>query len=158
MPRYRNRSAKPAEKFVNKYELTKESKIFRGETVYRIRALKDFGSVKKGELGGYVSGEHNLSQYGSCWIAHEAIAYQHSQVRVFAQIIDRAMLGGNAIAAGGCVICNDAIITGDADVADEVTVGGGTIIGGKIKLRGDVQIYSQGELMAYVEERRAAMV
>lgn len=35
---------------------------------YRIRALKDFGDVKKGDLGGFVQSESNLSQEGNCWI------------------------------------------------------------------------------------------
>ena len=30
--------------------------------MYRIRALKDFSDVKKGDLGGYVESEYNLSQ------------------------------------------------------------------------------------------------
>jgi hypothetical protein len=36
-----------------KYELTKESIDLDGLTLYRIRALKDFGNVKRGDLGKY---------------------------------------------------------------------------------------------------------
>lgn len=40
---------------------------------YRIIALREFTlidgtTVKQGEVGGYVSSEHNLSQSGNCWI------------------------------------------------------------------------------------------
>lgn len=47
-----------------KYELAKEdTKTFTdGGTIYRIRALKDFGDVKAGDLGGYIEKEENLSQ------------------------------------------------------------------------------------------------
>ena len=36
--------------------------------LWRIRACKDFGDVKKGDYGGLVESEDNLSQYGECWI------------------------------------------------------------------------------------------
>ena len=53
-----------------KYELTDETIDVSGTTLHRIKALKDFGNVKKGELGGYVKkgelggyveSEYNLS-------------------------------------------------------------------------------------------------
>ena len=41
-----------------KYELLKDDYIKVGErTVYRIKALKDFGNVKKGDLGGYIANQ-----------------------------------------------------------------------------------------------------
>ena len=36
--------------------------------MWRIRACKDFGNVKRGDFGGLVQSEDNLSQYGECWI------------------------------------------------------------------------------------------
>lgn len=46
-----------------KYELVPETvKEFYSKPMYRIRALKDFSDVKKGDLGGYVESEDNLSQ------------------------------------------------------------------------------------------------
>lgn len=54
-----------------KYELTSESIKVKGRTLYRIRALKTFplrsyGSIKAGELGGYVQSEANLSSPSHC--------------------------------------------------------------------------------------------
>lgn len=40
-----------------KYELTNESKVVNGCTVYRIKALKDFSDVEKGNIGGYIQSE-----------------------------------------------------------------------------------------------------
>ena len=38
-----------------KYELVKEDSIeVGGSTLYRIKALRDFGIVKAGDLGGYI--------------------------------------------------------------------------------------------------------
>lgn len=53
-----------------KYILTNHTCQVEGHTLYRIRALKDFAGVRAGELGGYVEQEHNLSQYGNCWICN----------------------------------------------------------------------------------------
>ena len=55
-----------------KYEMTNITMEFEERTLYRIRALKNFRNVKAGELGGWVSGKHNLSQEGECWIYNEA--------------------------------------------------------------------------------------
>lgn len=58
-----------------KYRLTAETMCFDSVTLHRIQALKDFGNVEAGELGGWVESEKNLSQSGDCWIAMEAKAY-----------------------------------------------------------------------------------
>ena len=43
-----------------KYELTDKTKVYDGCTLHRIRALKDFGDVKAGDLGGWIESEKNL--------------------------------------------------------------------------------------------------
>lgn len=47
-----------------KYKLTEETMCFDGVTLHRIQALKDFGSVDAGELGGvYVTkNKQNVEQ------------------------------------------------------------------------------------------------
>lgn len=76
---------------MKKYELTDETIDVSGTTLHRIKALKDFGNVKKGELGGYVESERNLSQEGNCWVC------------------------GNAKVCGDAELCGDAKVCGDAD-------------------------------------------
>jgi hypothetical protein len=49
-------------------------------TVYRIIALKDFGLVKKGEKGGYIEKESNLSETGDCWIHTDSYACGNSEI------------------------------------------------------------------------------
>ena len=44
-----------------KYKLTRETKVVEGVTVYRIQATTDFFAIKKGDLGGFVEKEANLS-------------------------------------------------------------------------------------------------
>lgn len=58
-----------------KFELTEEFIINNsGIKLYRIKALKDFSDVKKGDLGGYVLVERNLSQFGNAWVYGDVIA------------------------------------------------------------------------------------
>lgn len=51
---------------MKKYELT--NKTIPGTNLRRIRALRDFGDVKAGDLGGFVESEKNLSHGGCCWV------------------------------------------------------------------------------------------
>ena len=55
-----------------KYELTNESINHLGITLYRIKALKDFNNVRKGDLGGYIEKESNLSQNDNAWVSGNA--------------------------------------------------------------------------------------
>ena len=47
---------------MKKYELTSETKVINGVELHRIKALESFGNIKKGELGGWIESEKNLSQ------------------------------------------------------------------------------------------------
>lgn len=50
-----------------KYKLLKSDTFRRnGKTLYRIQALKSFGLVKRGDLGGYIEKEDNLEHRGKC--------------------------------------------------------------------------------------------
>ena len=51
-----------------KYILTEEAKEVGGHILHRIQAMRDFGGVQKGDLGGWVESEENLSHDGDCWI------------------------------------------------------------------------------------------
>ena len=52
-----------------KYKILKDDHIIsQGSVLYRIKALRKFGNIKKGELGGYIEKESNLSQSGVCWV------------------------------------------------------------------------------------------
>ncbi len=78
-----------------KYELVPDRQIIvAGTTLYRIRALKDFGNVKAGNLGGFVRSEDNLSQDGDCWIADEAQVYDEAVVSDDARIYGHGRVYG----------------------------------------------------------------
>lgn len=50
---------------MKKYEFTGETKVMAGVTLKRIRALISFGFVAKGEIGGFIEDEKNLSHGGN---------------------------------------------------------------------------------------------
>ncbi|WP_208434759.1 hypothetical protein [Bartonella taylorii] len=64
-----------------KYELTDETIEVDDHTLYRIRALRDFGDVKKGDLGGWVESEDNLSHEGNCWISGGGAVFGGTRIR-----------------------------------------------------------------------------
>ena len=55
-----------------KYRLTEETMEWRGHTLHRIEALKDFGNVKAGDKGGWIEKEENLSQDGDAKVYGDA--------------------------------------------------------------------------------------
>ena len=60
---------------MKKYRLTEETTKVGNRTLYRIQALRDFGNVKEGDIGGYIESEKNLSQDGNAWVYGNARVY-----------------------------------------------------------------------------------
>lgn len=69
-----------------KYKLTEEYINVNSRTFYRIEALKDFADVKKGNKGGYIENESNLSQYDYCWIYGNAEVCGNAKVYGYAEV------------------------------------------------------------------------
>ncbi len=93
---------------MKKYEFTDETKEVDGVVLHRIKAVRDFGSVKAGSLGGFIKKNSNLSHDGDAWVSGNA------------QVSDNAQVSGNAWVSG------DARVSGDAQVEkinDILTVG-----------------------------------
>ena len=76
--------------FMKKFELTSETIINNGKTLYRIKALIDFSNIKAGELGGFVEKESNLNHKGNAWV------YGNACVSGNARVSDNAWVYGNA--------------------------------------------------------------
>lgn len=88
-----------------KYKIRKDlSYTFDGHKLYRVEALKDFGDVKKGSIGGFIENEKNLSQEGNCWVYLDAKVY------------DNAKVFGNAVIDGFAQVCDNAMVYGNAQV------------------------------------------
>lgn len=80
---------------MKKYELTEESKEINTATLYRIRALQNFGNVKEGELGGWIESEKNLSREGNCWVYGNAWVSGNAQVYGDARVYGNAKIASN---------------------------------------------------------------
>ena len=57
---------------MKKYSLTTNTKKCFEITLFQIKAEISFGSISKGELGGYIEKEENLSQDGNAWVSGNA--------------------------------------------------------------------------------------
>jgi len=106
-----------------------------GRNVYRIKAVRDFGNVKEGTLGGFVEAADNLSHDGLCWIADDAMALGRSRVIGDAQLRDYARLCDWAVITDRCVVCDDAQLRDSAFAYDD------TVIGAKSVLADVVTVY-----------------
>lgn len=93
-----------------KYELTEETLEIDGHVLHRIIALRSFGEVKEGELGGWIEKESNLSHEGDCWIYNDAVVYGD------AKVCDDAIVYSNAKVCGNAIICGNAEVCGNAKV------------------------------------------
>ena len=56
-----------------RYELTSNTVLFAGVTLYQIRALEDIGNTKKGELGGYIDPNSKINLIGKGWIKKNSL-------------------------------------------------------------------------------------
>lgn len=89
-----------------KYRLTGNHTNIGNRILYQIKALKDFGNVKAGDLGGYIESEENLSQdndaqvSGNAWVYDNARVSGDAQVSGYAQVYGYAWVYGNAQVSG----------------------------------------------------------
>lgn len=99
-----------------KYKLTEESINYCCRTLYRIESLKDFSIVKKGDKGGYIEKEDNLSQEGDCWIYDNAKVYDKAKVFGNAIIADNVLVYGNALVYDNAKVYGYAKVCGSAEI------------------------------------------
>ena len=101
---------------MKKYELTEETVTVYGKTLYRIRAVRDFGSVKTGEFGGYIEKEENLSHFGNAWIYGDARVFGNAWVYSDARVSENAWVYGDARVSGDARVFDNAWVYGNAEV------------------------------------------
>lgn len=139
-----------------KYAFTGETLTIHDEhenadhLLHRIVALKDIEineniKVTKGELGGFIESEENLSQEGNCWLDGDehymAVAYGNASVSddayvSWAGVSGNAKVCENAIVTGA-EIMDDAVVAGNSKVGQEY---GETVICGNAKVHGNAVV------------------
>ena len=111
------------EQINKKYEFVEGDTInFDEKTLKRIRAIRDFGNVKKGDLGGYIEKEENLSHEGDCWVGDRAKVYGDSRVYEDALVCGEAKVRGEAQVYGDAKVCCRAKVSQDAKLCGDIAV------------------------------------
>ena len=101
-----------------KYIMTDDTIVVDGHKLSRIKALRDFGNVKAGELGGYISCEKNLSHSGTCWVRDDALVMNDALVMDDSIVRDHALVMDDSIVRDHAFVCHYAIIRDRAKVGD----------------------------------------
>ena len=112
-----------------KYILTDETiTLGSGIVLHRIKAIRSFGDVNEGDLGGWIEKDNNLSHEGNCWVYGNAYVYGHAKVC------------GNVCICDDAIVCDNATVYDNATVCDNATVYGNTRIFDYAKVHGNVHI------------------
>lgn len=155
-----------------KYRLLEnDTKVVGGRTLYRIEALKDFANVKKGDKGGYIESEDNLSHIGNCWVYGEAYVYgdacvyDNAEVSGYAYVYGNALVHGSACVAdnarvfgyaevyGNAKVYGDARVCGNAHVYDNACVDGHACVNGHACVADKARVYGYADVCGYAEVR-----
>ena len=135
-----------------KYKLTEETINVGGTALYRIEALRDFGDVKKGDKGGFIEKEDNLSQSDNCWVygnakvCDKAMVYNNAKVYDNVMVFDNAMVYGNAKVSGNALVYGNGVVHDNAVVCDNANV------------YGNARVYSKAKVYEYAAVFDDAMV
>ena len=109
------------------------------EGLFRIKALKDFYDVKKGDIGGYIQSENNLSQLGECWIYDNA------------KVCDNAVVWGNAKVCYKAKVCDNARVWGEAKIWGSVVIYGNAYVFGNARVEDNAVVWNNAQIYGYAK-------
>lgn len=157
-----------------KYELTNITRNIYGSKLHQIKALRDIGDIaKEGDLGGWIQGEHNLSQDGDCWIgqkayvfdnarvSNNAYVYNYARVYSYAWVVDNASvsddahvygnawIGKNARVYNNAQVYSDASVSHNAHVCHYAWIFGHALVGGDAWVGGHTSVYDNASVTGY---------
>ena len=128
-------------------QLENDTRTVDGKTLYRIEALKDFAGVKKGDKGGYIESEKNLSQRGNCWVYEDACVFEDAWVygaaRVFgaARVYEAARIYENARVCEAARVFGAARVYEAARIYENARVCEAARVFGAARICGDAWVY-----------------
>ncbi|BFH36104.1 hypothetical protein J6TS7_65390 [Paenibacillus dendritiformis] len=133
-----------------KYEFTGETSnnIAGGATLHRIRAVRDFGNVKAGDLGGWVESENNLSHEGKCWVYDESAIFGRGLVCNNAKVKNESMIYDSACVDSGALIDNSEVF-GSAQVSGFAQVARGSLVYQRAFIAGSAKVFN-AEIGAHI--------
>ena len=124
-----------------KYKFTGKTKEHLNRTLHQIEAVRDFGNVKKGAIGGWIEKESNLSHGGECWVYNDAKIFGNAQVFGNAWVCGYAEVCGNAKVFGNAQVFGNAKIFGNAQVFGDAWVYGYAEVFGNAVVSGDTLVF-----------------
>ena len=152
-----------------KYRLLEDDTVLvDGRTLYRIEALRDFADVKKGDKGGYVENEKNLSHEGDCWVYNSAKVYDNARVydnakvyddavvRGSAKVFRRAMVRDNAMIYDKAVVFGEVIIHDNAKVYERAVLCNYAVVGESAEVYGRAGVYGNAVICGDAEVSKDA--
>lgn len=117
--------------------------------IYRIKALRDFGDVKKGDIGGYIEKESNLSHEGNCWIYDDAYVLGNARVCNNARVYNKAKIFGNAYLSGNSKIFDNARVFDNAQVFLNAKVHDNAKVFENAKVYNNAEVYGNSQVFGY---------
>ena len=112
----------------------------------RIIALKDFSDVKKGDEGGLIEKENNLSQKGECWVYKDAKVCEYARVYRNAKVYGRACVSDYASIYGKAIVSENAKVSGVSEVSGHARVYGNAIISEEAEICGAAEIFDNAQV------------
>ena len=134
----------------DKYEMIKEG------SMYRIKALKDFSCIEKGELGGLIEKESNLSVSGNAWVYENAKVYENAWVFGNAWVSGNASVYGNARVSGNAWVSGDARVSGNAWVCGEIKLEFGWCFGRRRENWEVTEVRNENEIL-FIKDYKPAI-
>lgn len=128
--------------FDRPYLFISEKKLFQVEACKSF-STKDGRKIKKGDRGGFIESEKNLSQKGSCWVFKDSIVYGDSSISGDALIDGNSTIFDSNVSEDAvvntCTVKSHSTIRGSAflsnvrsisfsDISENATVSGGMIM------------------------------
>lgn len=130
-----------------KYVLTDVTIEVDGHTLHRIRAIRDITDpgypgwqVVRGQLGGYVESEANLSHDGAAWVDVDAKVFEN------AKVTGNALVFGDAVVRGEARVFENAKVNGKAQVYGKATVGGSATVEDNARVEGSAMVYGYAQV------------
>lgn len=118
---------------MKKYKIRKDGHIV---------ALRDIPSVVcKGDVGGTIDNEDNLSHDGNCWV------FPGASVRESAFVGGNAQVSGNAIIRGLARVVDKAEVNGDAVISGDAFIGGYARVAEHAKISGNARVKDHAYIM-----------
>ena len=122
---------------MKKFILTDETIEMFGVTLHRIKAVRSFGNVAEGDLGGFVEKEENISENFEAWVWGNAKVWGDAEV------------WGNAKVCGDAEVCGNAKVCGDAEVCGNAKVCGDAEVWGNAKVCGDAEVCGNDDYIVF---------